>query len=124
VDKNKRIETKPMDAHKYYSTEIEPSVSKLPDSDRLLLIEALFTGMIKAMGAYYDVVYANMAPQYVQREADGIKQMISKRLSEIIIPYSGTVTLEANPMEPTDRLFVMDAVLDFDKLMKTVSKTK
>jgi hypothetical protein len=65
-----------------------------------------------------------MAPQYVQREADGIKQMISKRLSEIIIPYSGTVTLEANPMEPTDRLFVMDAVLDFDKLMKTVSKTK
>jgi len=113
-----------MDAHKYYSTEINPSISKLPESDRLLLIEALFTGMIKSLTAYYDLIYANRGPEYVKRDAEDIKNMIDARVKLVSPVYSGTVVLEANPMEPMDKFFVTDATMDFNSLMKSVSKSK
>lgn len=109
-----------MDAHNYYS-EIKSIISKLPNSDRMLLIEALYVGMLKSANAYYDLVYANEAPSLVKRDADEIKDMIMKRFNEVTV-YSGTVTLEGNPMEPMDKSFVSDARMDFDSLIREVSK--
>jgi hypothetical protein len=112
-----------MDVGKYYSTQIKPSVSKLPDSDRMLLIEALFNGMIKAISSYYNATNFDLAPKFIEMEAEHIKTLVNNRLKEIV-PFTEFPSLEADPMEPTDKSFTMDAALDFNNLMKIVSKVK
>lgn len=114
---------KKIDGITYYNTEIRPLIQSLPENDRIVLIENLFISLFTAANSYYDMVSPSQAKNYLMNDMERIKDTILSRINFHKENISN-INLEGNPNEKTDRFFVDDAKMDFDKLIREISNIK
>lgn len=113
---------------KYFDDEIRNSISELSEEDRLLVIESLFNGMLKAMTAFYETtpLTNKEISTMLDIEVDAVKSLIKTRLNAIreMEKINTPVNLESDPKVATDKFFEFDAKIDFQRLMEAVSGSR